>query len=171
MNSYATMICVSPTLLLLSMWTKQVYQKGSHKSYIDHVVVLQHMINKVLSCEIIGQNDIIASDHIPIRESIDLHSGQEVITKSPNTSLKCFPCMKWDLQNIRDMYESDLSEALVGFNLDYNISNSSSAEAVVNECFDKLTNIIHSVCENICKKTKKTQWSQTSMVEHTMYQS
>ena len=129
------------------------YMKGSHRTYIDHVIVPCHAMNRVVKCDIISHNDIIASDHLPVRLIYSLDSGASPNVNSSVTSRR-FPRLHWDKQSVQDMYVELLSQALCGIQLDYDIPDSKTAKEMVDRYSEKLTSIIHEVCEKISKAQK-----------------
>ncbi|KAK2161068.1 hypothetical protein LSH36_122g09015 [Paralvinella palmiformis] len=91
-----------------------IYDKGTHSTYIDHVLVSQEYNNMIPDYKIINSYYENTSDHLPIRTSIILSVKDLQNTHRNdieyNNVLK-FPTVDWCNETQRDAYRNNIQES------------------------------------------------------------
>ena len=130
------------------------YDARNARSYIDHVLISSYCKNIVLSCSIVDDEDW-SSDHYPIRTEFALHfESQSSNMENPScVPAPRFPRINWEKANIKTVYTDRLNITLGSDNEIHkkiqNIDNKCTAQSVVNELYNHLTEAIHNVCKTI----------------------
>jgi len=81
------------------------YAKGSHKSYIDHVLLPRYLMDSLLQCEIRFQDPEMASDHFPIITSLRINLNTEENSYEDNIK---FPNTYWNKPDFCSKYRDNV---------------------------------------------------------------
>ena len=149
---------------------KYTYFKGSHRSYIDHVLVNDFSFSMITDCKILHCFADNTSDHLPILTRFHVKLSKpygddyrnEVLEDIPK-----FPKCNWDSETFRTMYIEYLNSNLVDINSS-KICDSISAQTFVDSSYHNLTSTLHNACRsvndhinsisNIQSKRRKVPW-------------
>ena len=161
-------LCVANFVFTQSV--NYTYKKGTHRSYIDHVLVPVHLIERLSDCKIICHDDIIASDHFPLKTSYNMPvAPQPMNNKHESDLIQNFPKMNWENESVRNTYQQKLSQALSQRQLRCNgVVNRTDAQYSVNKNCKELISLIHNVCAQIStanrqrKKGRRLPWWSNS---------
>ncbi len=131
------------------------YIKGSHRSYIDHVILPRYIFNNLCNCTISDQTVDgyeWSSGHLPIRTHCTLSINepeQSNLTDNNAQDIPKFPFMKWDDRNVRDSYEENIRVVLHKvMNVTFNdITDKNIADNIINTKCEELNNVIHNAVE------------------------
>ena len=159
------------------------YRKGTHKTYIDHVLVPKFLLQNIVSCKIAGYDDIPSSDHLPIVTTMELPmrtsiSNQTEVNEPATQLVK----LDWDNKELCKMFQESLSSSLAHSNSIPNpksIQNSNDAQTAVDNCCTEIVCAIHksttataeAFCTGTAKKRRQPWWSQecTILRDRTMF--
>ena len=128
------------------------YEKGSCKSYIDHVFLSKYASDIVKDCTIVVDEWQDVSDHLPIRFSVSLSVDNYQVDASSASSMctmvRKYPRVDWDNLQVRERYAQNLNVHLADLtdNVCSPVCNIDGAQEKVNLWCQKVIDVIHDSC-------------------------
>ena len=146
-----------------SQMCNYTYEKGGHRSYIDHVIMSQYMANCVSDCKIVF-DDLQTSDHLPIRTNveleveIDVHVGSCKSDGSSNDAVRVCPIVNWDNRDVSKKYSELMEKALKAESFHYldGITKVDEAQVMVDRGCAVLTDAIHRCSQAVSSRPPKS---------------
>ena len=119
------------------------YSKGGYKSYIDHVLCSENMVDSITLCSIGCDDFDNTSDHLPLVVKMELPASQGTEADITNRSnpLPVYPKAKWADEDVRASYKAALIPRLAEIHAPP-LANGNAAE-IVNSLCSSLTSAMH----------------------------
>ena len=130
--------------------SNHTWRNGVLKSYIDHILLPEWLIDNVTSCEIVPDCDENNSDHLPIRCCLQFERPPR--NDAPGNANPCEkrPKMNWDDPQVRDAYSAALAKQLSSLHLvsPSSVLSHDSAIATLNSLASSLVSCMHNAASS-----------------------